>query len=77
MLGKSLPVSCDGKQVIGREKPADILVPDASVSESHAEIELRGNQLAVRDLDSSNKVYDTGEPVAEALVNDGERFALG
>ena len=77
MLGKSLPVSCDGKQVIGRAKPADILVPDASVSESHAEIELRGNQLAVRDLDSSNKVYYNGEPVAEALVNDGERFALG
>jgi len=38
MFGKFLPVGRDSKQVIGRKEPADVRVPDASVSESQTRI---------------------------------------
>ena len=38
VFGTFLPVGRDSKQLIGRKEPADVRVPDASVSESQTRI---------------------------------------
>lgn len=77
LLGKSIPVATDTKHVIGREAPATVQIPDDSISAQHAEIELRGNQLHVRDLGSTNQIFHNGAQVSEITVSDGDVFAVG
>ena len=51
---ETVPIEAGRKLVIGREEPADIVIADDMVSTKHAEVELDGDQLLNRDLESTN-----------------------
>ena len=49
----------------------------AAVSGRHCEVRLQGNELLVRDLQSTNGTFVDGEPVTEAQLHEGETLSLG
>ena len=53
---------------IGRTAPANIIVPDKSVSRDHCMIGLANDELLVTDLNSTNGTYVDGERIARATI---------
>ena len=49
--------------VIGREAPADLLLPDPLVSRRHCRVSLMGDEAFVFDLGSTNGTYIDGKLV--------------
>lgn len=62
---------------IGRRDENDIPLPLASVSSRHCLIEKRGNDIIVRDLNSSNGTFVNGEQVSEAILQLGDSIQIG
>ena len=62
---------------VGRGLDNRLVVPDPSVSRSHAEIRNLGGRWRVRDLGSTNGVGVNGEPVDEAAIAAGDRLRVG
>ena len=63
---------------IGRALDNDIVVPDASVSRHHANIEARDGGYMVRDLGSQNGTWIHGERVGEgAAIAHGDSLRFG
>jgi pSer/pThr/pTyr-binding forkhead associated (FHA) protein len=62
---------------VGRLPDNALQIPEASVSSHHCEIQLRGNDLFVRDLDSTNGTYINGEKIKEGTVKPGQILRLG
>ncbi len=64
--------------VLGRAPTSDICLPHSSVSRSHATLELLGDGIRLRDLQSINGVLVGGRPISEpVLLRDGERIGIG
>ena len=63
--------------VVGRTKPADIVVSDALASRNHCRVGLVMGELFVTDLGSSNGTYVAGKRVNKAIVSAGERITIG
>jgi Protein kinase domain/FHA domain len=63
--------------VIGRSAEANLAVDDAELSRQHCEVQLRGGQLAVRDLGSRNGVYVNGQRTRQATLAAGDRLIVG
>jgi serine phosphatase RsbU (regulator of sigma subunit) len=75
--GRRFEVSGDNL-VIGRAKPADIVVPDQNVSRNHCRVALVLGQLVVTDLGSSNGTLVAGRRIADkSRVAPGERISIG
>jgi hypothetical protein len=53
---------------IGRKAPADIVLPDSEISRAHCRLALRGEELWVTDLGSTNGTFVNGERVQEPAV---------
>lgn len=68
----------DGVYRIGRDKPADIVIPDATISGNHAEIQISGASCTIRDLGSTNGTFLNGSPVRSATaVKPSDELRLG
>ncbi len=69
----------DGVTTLGRTPDNDISFPDDSnVSRAHAEIEARGNEFCLIDLNSSNGTTVNGTKVTgEMYLKPGDRIVLG
>ncbi|GAA4723852.1 TIR domain-containing protein [Sphingomonas lutea] len=65
--GELYTVAGTGAQ-IGRSAPADIVVPDGSVSRQHCVLGIANDELLVSDLNSTNGTYVDGERVTRATV---------
>jgi adenylate cyclase len=63
--------------VVGRALTCDLPVQDPTVSRRHAELELTGAGVRVRDLGSTNGTYLDGQRVVDALATPGSRVAFG
>ena len=63
--------------VVGRSAACDLPVQDPTVSRRHAELELTGAGVRVRDLGSTNGTYLDGVRVIDALATPGSRIAFG
>jgi hypothetical protein len=63
--------------VLGRTKPADIIVSDVLASRSHCRVGLVMGELFVTDLGSSNGTYVAGKRINKAIVSAGERITIG
>ena len=62
---------------VGRDDENDITLPHESVSGSHAELLLRGEDAHVRDLGSTNGTYINGNKVAESPLQPSEVITFG
>ena len=63
---------------VGRVSDNAFEIPEASVSSHHAEILLRGTEVVVRDLNSTNGTYIAGERITgEAVLRPGQILRLG
>lgn len=65
------------KTTIGRVEDNSFQVPDPSVSSHHCEVVLRGNDVLVRDLDSTNGSFINGKPIKEEVLKPSQILRLG
>lgn len=72
LAGRTFPVPVVGKLVVGRATNCDIQLPANSVSRQHAEVQLSGDKLVVRDLNSSNGTFVNRKKVAESELKAGD-----
>lgn len=66
-----------GENVIGRTHDCHIVLSDKTVSRRHAIITVEGDQIWLRDLDSTNGTYIEGEPVRSRRIHSGDRIGFG
>ncbi|MDH3402545.1 MAG: FHA domain-containing protein [Acidobacteriota bacterium] len=64
------------KTTVGRES-ADIVIPDSAMSSRHFEIEVRGGEYFVRDLESSNGTFLNGNRIRAAQLASGDTIRAG
>lgn len=72
---KEVPLRA-GKAIVGRETDAHIRIPVSGVSRKHAEFEVRGSDVIVRDLGSRNGTYVNAEKVSERALKAGDAIAI-
>lgn len=65
------------KTTIGRIDDNAFPIPEPSVSSHHCEIVLRGNDVVVRDLDSTNGTFINGDKVSVSKITPGQILRLG
>jgi len=65
------------RTTIGRLDDNAIQLPDQSVSSHHCEIILRGSDVVVKDLNSTNGTYINGEQITEKTLKLGQVLRLG
>ncbi|WAU73307.1 MULTISPECIES: FHA domain-containing protein [unclassified Acinetobacter] len=66
-------ISVERDMLVGRHQDADILLQSADISRRHAALLLKGEQLWVQDLNSSNGTFINDTRVEqEAALNDGD-----
>ena len=62
---------------VGRSASCDLAIQDPTVSRHHAELELAGAGVRVRDVGSTNGTYLDGTRIIDALATLGSRVAFG
>src|SRR5215469_11190406 len=65
------------KTTIGRVEDNVFQISEPSVSSHHCEILLRGNEVVVKDLNSTNGTFINGEKVSESALKPGQLLRLG
>jgi pSer/pThr/pTyr-binding forkhead associated (FHA) protein len=65
------------KTTVGRVEDNTFQIPETSVSSHHAEILLRGSDIVIKDLNSTNGTFINGERVTEAVLKPGQILRLG
>ena len=65
------------KTTVGRVSDNAFEIPEASVSSHHCEITLRGNDVFVKDLGSTNGTFINGEKIEEGVVKPGQILRVG
>jgi len=72
LVGQTFAVPAAGKVVIGRANTCDIQLPANHVSRQHAEVQIAGGKLLVKDLNSSNGTFVNRKKVADAELQNGD-----
>ena len=76
MTGRACELHTD-RTTIGRVEDNTFQIADPSVSSHHCEILLRGHDIFVRDLNSTNGSFINGNKVDEGSLKPGEMLRLG
>src|SRR5262252_1588015 len=76
MTGRIHDLKVD-KTTIGRVEDNTFQIAEPSVSSHHCEILLRGSDVVVRDLNSTNGTFINGEKVTESILKPGQVLRLG
>lgn len=76
MTGRTQELKVD-KTTIGRVEDNTFQIAEPSVSSHHCEVLLRGSEVVVRDLNSTNGTYINGEKVTEKAIKPGQILRLG
>jgi pSer/pThr/pTyr-binding forkhead associated (FHA) protein len=74
--GRTYELKVD-KTTVGRVSDNAFEIPESSVSSHHAEILLRGSDVVVKDLDSTNGTFINGEKITEAVLKPGQTLRFG
>ena len=81
VISKGMPASSHelgGTWVtIGRADSNTFQIVETSVSGRHCEVRVKGDELVVRDLLSTNGTFAGGKKITEAVVKAGETFRVG
>jgi len=67
----------EGRTVVGREPPADVVIPVNAVSRSHAELVYERHGYTIRDQNSTNGTLVDGHRVHEARLETGQEIRIG
>src|SRR5471032_361252 len=62
---------------VGRADGNDFQIAESSVSGRHCEVKLRGDELVVRDLQSTNGTFVAGQKISEGVVKPGQTLRVG
>jgi pSer/pThr/pTyr-binding forkhead associated (FHA) protein len=65
------------RTTIGRVEDNTFQIADPSVSSHHCEVHLRGGEILVRDLNSTNGSFISGEKITEKVLKPGQTLQLG
>ena len=76
LTGRTHELKVD-KTTVGRLDDNTFQIPEQSVSSHHCEVLLKGTDVIVRDLDSTNGTYINGEKVSEKVLKPGQILRLG
>ena len=76
MTGRTQELKTD-KTTIGRLDDNTFHLVEPSVSSHHCEVLLRGSDVVVRDLNSTNGSFINGEKVTESVIKPGQILRLG
>jgi len=74
--GRTYELKVD-KTTVGRVEDNAFQIAEPSVSSYHAEILLRGDEVIVKDLDSTNGTFINGQKVSESPLKSGQILRLG
>jgi len=76
LTGRSFELKAE-RSTVGRLEDNNFQIPAPSVSSHHCEIVLRGNDVVVKDLDSTNGTFINGEQVTEQVLQVGQTVRFG
>lgn len=76
MTGRSFDLNIE-RTTVGRVEDNTFHIADASVSSHHAEILLRGSDIVIRDIGSTNGTYINNEKITEAVLKPGQTLRFG
>src|SRR5690349_16533869 len=76
LTGRSFELKVD-KTTVGRLEDNAFQIQEQSVSSHHCELLLKGNDVIVRDLNSTNGTYINGEKISEKVLKPGQILRLG
>src|SRR5271169_2101394 len=75
--GKAYELTVD-KTTIGRVDDNTFPIPEGSVSSHHCEVLLRGSDVVINDLNSTNGTFINGRQITgEAAIKPGQILRLG
>ena len=76
MTGRAHELNVD-RTTIGRVEDNTFQIADASVSSHHCEVLLRGGEVLIRDLNSTNGTYINDAQITESILKPGQKLRLG
>jgi pSer/pThr/pTyr-binding forkhead associated (FHA) protein len=76
MAGRALELTAE-KTTIGRVEDNNFQIPEPSISSHHCEVLLQGNEVKIRDLNSTNGTFINDQPITEAVLSPGQILRLG
>ena len=76
MTGRTHELSVD-KTTIGRVEGNSFQISEPSVSSHHCEVLLRGSDVVVHDLNSTNGTFIDGDKITESVIKPGQVLRLG
>jgi pSer/pThr/pTyr-binding forkhead associated (FHA) protein len=76
LTGRTYELKGD-KTTVGRVSDNAFEIPEASVSSHHCELLLRGNDLLVKDLGSTNGTFINGDKIEEGVLKPGQILRVG
>jgi pSer/pThr/pTyr-binding forkhead associated (FHA) protein len=76
MTGRACELQTD-RTTIGRVEDNTFQIADPSVSSHHCEIHLRGSDIFIRDLNSTNGTFINNDKIAEQVLKPGQVLRLG
>lgn len=74
--GRSYELKVD-KTTIGRVEDNTFQIVESSVSSHHCEVLLRGSDVVIKDLNSTNGTFINGEKISESVLKPGQTLRLG
>jgi hypothetical protein len=76
MTGRTFELNIE-RTTVGRVEDNTFQIADGSVSSHHAEILLRGSDIVIRDLGSTNGTFINNEKIMETVLKPGQTLRFG
>jgi len=76
LSGRAHELNVD-RTTIGRVEDNMFQIAEPSVSSHHCEVLLRGNEVVIKDLNSTNGTFINDEPITEKVLKPGQTLRLG
>ena len=76
MAGRAHELTAE-KTTIGRVEDNAFQISEPSISSHHCEVLLQGNEVKVRDLNSTNGTFINDQQITEAVLSPGQTLRLG